>query len=254
MTIPPIGSSPLPPSPPDDKKNQVARTENLPPQPATDAAKPAAERVELSPDAQRIRDRQNDITRLQIAERTANAAERDAREIRHIQAKLVQASRDRDSSQVAAQERRLEERLGQLESRKNDARYEDQNLLDGREMKFKVSNREETLRTPDLAKKTDEYARQVREAARDRRETTGDDFAQRTRDFVSRAADIRGRLEKDVRDSVAAAVKESSTPRAKDVADAERLIRQTREAGTDTERARPGSVDQISSRAINLLQ
>ncbi len=253
MTIPPIGSSPLPPSLPDDKKNEVARTENLPPQPATEAAKPAAERVELSPDAQRIRDRQSEITRLQIAERTANAAERDTREIRQIHAKLVQASRDRDSKEVAAQERRLEERLGQLESRKNDARYEDQNLLDGREMKFKVSNREETLRTPDLAKETDEYARQVRNAARDRRETQ-DDFAQRTRDFVSRAADIRGRLEKDVRDSVAAAVKESSTPRAKDVADAERLIKQAQEASADTERGRSGSVDQISSRAINLLQ
>jgi len=253
MTIPPIGQTPPTPPPPDEKP---AGTEGSSRQETRRAERDEArrERVEFSPEAERIRNRQREITRLQIAERAATENQRDDREIRAMLTEQAEARRTHDNRRVRQIRERLEERLHQVMRRNNEARFEGERVLDGREMRFSFADGEEVVRTPDAGRDAEEYARQVRQAADGRREAPDEEFASRAREFADRAQAVRTRLEKDVRDSVAGAVKESSNSRPRDAADAERMLREAARARTSRSSERPSGVEQIASRAVNLLQ
>jgi hypothetical protein len=253
MTIPPIGQTPPTPPPADDRP---AGTEGSNRQETRRAEQDEAgrERVEFSPEAERIRNRQREITRLQIAERTARENQRDDREIRRMLAEQTEARRAHDDQRVRQIRDRLEERLHQVAQRNNEARFEGERVLDGREMRFSFADGEEVVRTPDAERDAQEHARQVREAADGRREAPDEDFGSRMDRFADRAQAVRTRLEKDVRDSIAGAVRESSNSRPRDAADAERMLREAAQARETQSSERPSGVEQIASRAVNLLQ
>ena len=99
------------------------------------------------------------------------------------------------------------------------------------------------------------YVRETRDAVQGKREVRDAEFFEQTRQFVDKAQETRKNLERDVRDSIADAMKESSASRPRDAADAERMIRRVsraRENAGTTQR--PPGMDQIASRAVNLLQ
>lgn len=252
MTIPPVGPVPGSQAQPEDKANEnerpdarrVERTE-----PQGDSAR--SERVEFSPEAERIRQQQADITRLQIAERAAQAILDDMREIRELAARRAQA----ESENAAEIEQRVSERAESARSRADEARFEDENLLDGREMQFQVGDREETVRTPDASRLIETYIREAREAVRERREVRDSESNERLRRFIEEARDARRNQEEDVRRSVEGAMRESSSSRPRDVRDAEQMIRRAGRARNNYGNSqRPPGHDQISGKAVNLLQ
>lgn len=253
MTIPPVGSSPVPPSQPDDKQANDPGKDRAESKPAArETTEVRRERVEISAEARRIRERQTEITRLQIAERTAKAIVDDAREIRETASEMAESRRAGQDATEA--QRRIDDRLNRLNERKNEARFEDENLLDGREMRFEIDDREETLRTPDASREIDKFEREIRESARGKHKAGDRDDFGSTREFIDRSKDVRTRLEKDVRRMIASAVKESSSSRVKDADHAERLLKEARKTHPKATNQRPDGPDQIEGQAINLLK
>ncbi len=257
MTIPPIGSNPAQPSPLDDKRTENSAPEKADVKLSSEKAElnntQPAEKVEITTDAGLIRARQNQITSLQIAERTVEQIINDANEIETLVLRHHEAS---VKGEGRAQEFVIEidNRITQLESRTTQAMFEGRNLLDGREMTFEIHGRTERIQTPDITNGIDRYVKTVRNSvSTDRKLDTGD-FIKRAQEFVSGSKTIRTRLEQDVRDSIVGAVRESSTTKVKDVADAERLIRKARDARPKADSQTPKDLNQIEGQAINLLK
>ncbi len=257
MTIPPIGSNPAQPSPLDDK-----RTENSAPEKADiklssektelNTTQPT-EKVEITTDTGLIRARQNQITSLQIAERTTEQVIENATQIETLVLRHHEASVKGDG-RAQEIEVEIESQITKLESRTNQAVFEGQNLLDGREMTFEINSRTERIQTPDFTNGIDRYVKTVRDSvSTDRKLDTGD-FIKRAQEFGSSSKTIRTRLEQDVRDSIVGAVRESSTTEVKDAADAERLIQKARDARPKVDSQTSKDLNQIEGQAINLLK
>ncbi len=248
MTIPPVGSPVSPASPPDDRANGNSRKADPPDNADVDRARPRrTENVELSPEASRIRDRQAEITRLQVADRAADVFRRDALEAQRLSRELSEAAHDKSGEA----RKRLEAHMRETREHRNAARYRDENLFDGREMKVRIEGREETVRMPDSDREFERLDKEVRRASAEKRPARVREQIDDTERFQNRAREVRKRLERDVRESVEGAVRESSTARPRDVQDAERLIRQAR---ANRREDRPPGMEQISHRAVNLLQ
>ncbi len=255
MTIPPIGPSSISPAQPEDKPNSADKPERIRRSDQPEKARePQGERVELSAEAKRIRARQAEITRLQVVERTAEAIDREMQEIAELAQRQAAARRTNDAREVERTRNEMDSRVEAMRERANEARYEEENLLDGRAMRFRVNDQEREVRTPDMVRELERYSREIREVQEGRREAASGDFRARLREFMNEARDARLSLERDVRETVANAVRESSTARPRDAEDAERLIRQARRSQNPGTSQRPPGMDQISSKAVNLLQ
>jgi len=252
MTIPPIGPVPGSPAQPEERANGTERPESRRVESMERESEAAraqgAERVEFSADAEKIRERQTEITRMQIAERTARAIERDMREIDEMVARRAEAARS--GGRIDTPD--AEEYIERLRSRADEARYGDENLLDGREMKFRVREQERTVRTPDAGKLIEKHIKEARQAVRERREIRDTESNERIRRYIEEVRDARLGLEREVRESVEKAMRESSTSRPRDVNDAERLLRKARSNYGDSQRT--SAHDQLTGKTVNLLQ
>lgn len=257
MTIPPIGSNPGQPSPLDDKRTDNSAPEKADVTPSLEKTElnntQPTEKVEITTDAGLIRARQNEITSLQIAERTTEQVIEDATQIETLVLRYHEASQ---KGEGRAQEIVIEidNRITQLESRTTQAVFEGRDLLDGREMTFEIDSRTERIQTPDITDGIDRYVKTVRNSVNTNRKLDTGDFIKKAQEFVPKSKRIRTRLEQDVRDSIVGAVRESSTTKVKDAADAERLIQKARDARPKVDSQTPKDMNQIEGQAINLLK
>lgn len=257
MTIPPIGSNAGQIPPQDDK-----RTDNSQPgkadvnhrveKPASTPA-PKAQEVEISGETRAIRVRQAEITSLQIAERTAERIAAGGVKVSQLVITHLDAARQhsRDASEIKAQ---MDRRIRDMESLKGEAKFEGENVLDGRQMQFEVEGRTEKIQTPDVSSGIDNFVKNIRAVVKNNRTPDTADFIRQVQEFTTRSKEVRARLEKDVRESIAGVMRESSVSKVKDAAEAERLIQQVREKQRQTSNPVGNNLNQIEGRAINLLK
>jgi flagellin-like hook-associated protein FlgL len=252
MTIPPIGNIPGSLPGPDEKitegnKPEKARQDKE----VRQVPENPREKVEISSDAARIRERQAEITQLQVAERAARAmddVEQRARET------VRNANRNNDRTRSEEIAREIDKYAEEMRKAAESAKYNNENLLDGREMNFKVEGREYTLQTVDADKYAQEFVDRMHAASESRARAEKTETPTRTREFADEAASIRKRLERDVRESIAGAMKESSAAQVRDVADAEKLIRDARASTRNSENHRTTKPASMEGNAVDLLQ
>jgi nitrogen fixation protein FixH len=204
-------------------------------------------KVELSREARQVRDRQADITRLQIAASAVEEFNRDAREIERMTAQARQ-SRIEDAQQTSD---RFNQRIREARARIEEARFNGEPVFNGREIRVKTSDGEETVQVPDGSREMDAYEREVRSAASENRSADTSRTTESLEKFHSQANKLRKRIETEVRADIEKAVRESSSTRLHDAAQAEEAIRQAR---ADRPQQRPAGMEQIAQRAVDLLQ
>jgi len=252
MPIPPVGNTPGSTPPPDDKLHETRKPAKARPEKeVNEPSKLQGEKVEISPEAIRIRERQSEITRLQVAERAAGRFIEVEDRAREFVKRTVEEGNGSRSEEIS---RQIEKYGEDLKKAAESAKHGGENLLDGREMRFEVDNREITIRTPDARREAERITRETREYATRERDYTSERADTSTREFIDKSATIRKQLERDVRNSIAEVVKESSNGDVRDVADAERLISNTRRAGTDSQQQKSNRFESIEGKAIDLLQ
>lgn len=244
MTISPIGSPIQPPKSSDEPVNGNSKQA----EPAENSVRSSeTEKVDLSPGARKIIDRQADVTRLQVADKAAANFEKEARAIQQMFAKNQKAGREMSRD---AQER-IEEHLRAARTALDNARFSDEKLFDGRELKVRVEERQETVQMPDRAREMSSFETAVRDALKERRQPVKSKIIGKLDKFRNRLQNLARSLEKETRASIEQAVKESTTTRPRDVADAERAIMRARVTRLQQ---RPQSMEKISQRAVDLLQ
>ncbi len=244
MTISPIGSPIQPPKSSDEPVNGNSKQA----EPAANSARGSeTEKVELSPGAQKIIDRQADVTRLQVADKAAANFEKEARAVQQMFEEHQKAGREmsRDSQD------RIQEHIREAKNALENAKFGDEQLFDGRELRVRVEEKQETVRMPDRDREMSSFETEVREALKERREPVKSKIVGRLDKFRNRIQNLVKSLEKETRASIEQAVKESTATRPRDVADAERAIMRARVTRLQQ---RPQSMEKISQRAVDLLQ
>ena len=255
MTIPPIGPQTGSLTPQEEPSNAkaVRQTRAAPEEPRQAEVPRNAETVELSQQARQIQERQAEITRMQVIERAAEAIQKEARAIKENSAHLEVARKAGDTAQTEQATRDIEQRLRNIEAQRDAARFQGEQLFSNREVTAGAGGQEQGIGMPQAAAETDRFVQETRDAVSQKRQVQETRVEEEMSRLQDRSKQVRSQIEKEVRDSIAGAVRESSTSRPRDAAEAERLIRQARESRSqDTQRAT--NIDQISSKAINLLQ
>jgi hypothetical protein len=247
MTIPPIGSHTSPVVPPDEPQNgNNVKGAPSPDRPKSAEKPPGSEVVELSSDARRVRELQARITQLQVTERAAQRIKQQARDVADALDRLEAGARSGDRNRVEQARAQAEEALRNIEAARENATFEGQRVLGD-------NNDEYDLGKPQAAREVDRFVASARDAIRDRSSSRDERVSREMDRLASAAGRTRERLEKEVRDSVARAVKESTQSKPRDTAEAEKLVRQARENRADSDQ-RPRNIEQISHRAVRLLE
>lgn len=254
MTIPPIGSGSWLPVPQDGKPENSPDKKT---QTETAASAPVAkthrtDSVQISREAEIIRVKQSHITNLQIADKSADKIENEISDIEREIANLRNARAKNDRATEQEIESRIEQRLRNLEARNNSERIEQRRTLDGRRTEIEAGGRRETVEFPDADKIVGSFTRNVRDRIQKDIKAPSDRSAERIREFRAKSREVRTRLERDVREQIAGAVRESAETRPKDVKEAERKIEEIRRQSKTSE---PKSkIEDISRKAVNLLE
>jgi hypothetical protein len=247
MTIPPIGSHISPVIPPEESQDG----NNVKGAPSTDRSRPAErsggpEVVELSPDARRVRDLQARITELQLVEHAADHIRNQARDVKDSLDRLEAGAKAGDRNRVEQAASRAEQSLKSIEATRADTTF------DGRKVLSDETD-ESGLGKPQANREIDKFTAAARAAIRDKSGLRDEKLSSEMDRVAEAARKTRARLEHEVRDSVTRVVKESAKSTPCDTAAAEELIRRARENQTGTQQ-RPRNIEQISSRAVRLLE
>ena len=247
MTIPPIGSHISPVIPPEESQSG----NNVKGAPSTDRSKSAErpggpEVVELSPEAGRIRDFQARITELQLVEHAADHIRNQARDVKDSLDRLEAGAKSGDRNRVEQAVGRAEERLKDIEATRAETTFDGRSVLSD-------DNDDLGLGKPQANREIDKFVAAARAAIRDKSGVSDEKLSNEMDRIAEASRKTRARLENEVRDSVARVVKESAKSRPRDTDAAEKLVRQARENRAETQQ-RPRNIEQISSRAVRLLE
>jgi len=196
MKIPPISNNTGKPAQPEKyEPKEVDGPRHAGSQPPEKQIAPSeAGTVQLSNEARVIRQRQSEITELQVARK---AAERILHQEQVVEKSVTRMqTAETDTERVRARrdyEKSIESLRNEDYLRRPDNKVAE-NVLDGREMRYEVDNTEFKVRTPDSKRHVREFVKSVDEAVRNNRELRNQDHSSELRDFDSRAGDIQKRL------------------------------------------------------------
>lgn len=252
MTIPPVGTPIGAIISPDEPANgKPVRQDPQRPASSPTSRADSPEMVEISTEAQMLRDKQADITRLQTLEHAAQAVKDSAAEVKDKLANLDTAEKSGDKIKAESIKQEIQDRINEIDARKRAATFNNEQLLSDRDLVVKSKSGEERIQVAAASKEIDKFTQDTRRAVESKdRHTTANAFSELSR-VQQHSRETRARIEKDVRDSVEHAVRESSKPQVRDVRDAERLLNESRR---QTQAPKSGNMEQISQKAVNLLQ
>ncbi len=233
-------------------KQEISQTKNSPQQTGTDN-RPESQ-VQISHEARELQSKQAEVTRFQIIARAASAISDRATEIEKDLVEIEQARADGRTADVSRVTERLERHQADLVSSKNAAQYNEENLFDGRSVKVETSEGSKELKMPDASRGIDDYLKHSTEIAQGKKNASRNDFMAKTRELVSTASDIQTRIEKEVRDTIEKAVRQSSGSRLSDAGEAEKLIRQTARQVPKSNSQRPPATRQLDGSTVNILK
>ncbi|MFH1676290.1 MAG: hypothetical protein ABIC40_04620 [bacterium] len=254
MTIPPVGSNSNVPSQPDDRVNNGAKPQRQEKaeQHATESPK-KADHVEISAETRVIRERQADITRLQVSERALKDIRKESRELKNDVDRIRDTISSGNRESVESAKRLIKERIARIEQKDQWARYGNEELLDGRRMSFTLPQGVNSIYMPDAEKMVFQLTREAQDAVDENRAADNDKVDKQIEKTCAAMSDVRACLEHEIRDAIAGVVRQSSGNQPSDAADAERLIMQARESIADQTGTKPGASD-ITGKAVDLLK
>jgi len=257
MKIPPAGAQPGQPKPSENESGKIGEPRKS--EPASDIKRSdrivttrKTDKVDLSPRARMIRDAQVDVTRLQVAERAAKKVTGAEKEIRELSDTYRNAVERKQDTRAAESRRALEDRLDRLQSELAKERFDGRKILNGDSIKVRSKDRAESLKTPDA----DKTLREIKSDLRKRATKTdkSEAFFREVREFADKAGEIRTRMAKEVRETVADVVRESSATKLKDARDAERVLKAAIEARRSDLKQRPPNLKRFEAHAVDLLK
>jgi len=254
MTIPPVGPNSNVSSQPDDRVNngtKPERQEKIEAQAAESSQK--ADRVEISAETREIREKQAEITRLQVSERALKEIKKESHELKNNVKRYNDATSSGNRESVQTAKRLVKERIERIEQKDQWARYGKEELLDGRSMSFTLPQGVKSIQMPDAEKLVSQLTGEAKNALDENRAANTDEVEGQIEKACAAMSEVRECLEHEIRESIAGAVRQSSGNRPSDAADAERLILQARQSIDSQSQTKPG-VSDIEGKAVDLLK
>jgi hypothetical protein len=248
MTIPPIGSQVGPLIPQDESANgKVVKQASSTPDNAPQVGQTAkTDAVEISPEAEKVREHQAQATRLHTLQRAATGIEKDSQAIRD---KLDQAHRARQAGDQKALDnahKEIEDKLKSIEAHRDKATFNGQNVLTDPQAS-------RTLAVQRGASEVQRCLSDTRDAVQNNQRPPDNQLPEAMAAVADEAEKARAAIEQEVKNTVAGAVRESSKSMPNDVKDAERLIQQARDSNP-TAHGASANAEQLARKAVNLLQ
>ncbi len=253
MKIPPVSNNagqPAQPEKPDSKAVDGPRHAVEKPQ-APEAEPTAGVKVQISAEARIVQQRQAEITQLQVARKTAERIIDQEKHAEAIARRMELAESDVERARATREWESTRDSLIETANRRQPEGQSKEIVLDGREVKYEIENREYKVRTPDARKHVEEFVKAVEKSDRAERVARAREFRDESREFKVKTDDIQMRLERDVRKSIENVVKESSNARLSDAAEAEARLKDAMKQRADSSHQRPPGME---GKAIDLLK
>jgi hypothetical protein len=253
MKIPPVSNNagqPVQPDKPDPKKVDGPRHAIEKVQ-APESEPTAGVKVQISAEARIVRQRQVEITQLQVARKTADRILEQQKYAEDVVQRIELAESDVERARAEREWESARDSLVEAANRRQPEGQSEEIVLDGREVKFEVENKEYKLRTPDARKHVEKFVKAVEKSDRAERVARAREYRDESREFKVKTDDIQQRLERDIRKSIEGVVKESSNSRLSDAAEAEARLKDAMNQRADaTHQRTPG----MEGKAIDLLK
>lgn len=254
MIIPPVGQEPISINHGGEPAGGKAPAKSEPHRiDSAGAPKPeGADLVEISNGTRLVQELQSAITRLQMLEQSAAAVEEEAQRIvAHLETENAQNLPDYGS--VAVLKRHIEQSVKIVGAYRDAVSRIGQ--LHGPEAKGAAETRGPELES--AVRSVSESVKDLTEAAqrgtRAGAQKAVAEVLARTERLRTAARGEKARVELQIRESIGTAVRESAEPSVRDVAEAERLIAETRRTGQDSS-TQFQRMDKVAEKVINLLR
>jgi len=256
MEIQPVGPPQVPQPKNEGSEKHDERASKVERHDIPDAKRAARrEQVVFSQDAQKIRDLQKDVSRIQVAERVAHQLSETLSRIVKAGNEIHRAQQAGRTGEVGKYKSELDTEAKNLREIASNNKFEGKDLLNGSPIRLSTSYGDVVINTPDIT-------RDPRDVMNDILAITGNEqdkqldrqLPGQIKRFLNEAGEVRKSLEKEVRDAVASAVKDSSASVPRDVQSAEKLLNDLRQQSQVSNPVKPASTDTLEGRTIDLLK